>query len=173
MKKLTWEQAVVEAKKLLRNIRTNKLLIAEIALQVCDLRGVNQNSILEGPSLREFSRQLKINHATLGNWIGAYRKFREKNPKKSPTISDFKEAAKSFADRPKEERKSAFTPILQIPVRNFDSLLSRVESSRKIVNSGHDLSAVPLGTRKELIIKLREVANALERTLVTSKAVAS
>jgi len=159
---MSYESAVAECRELVKGIKTNRLKIAEISLRPEVIKIGKTELTFDAKSASKFAKDIGVTASTLLAWQGAYRKYREKHPRKEPKVEDFKPAVKAFKERPDVERPRA----APIETRKAKDLLRSIESMRRFIRSDVGcVSRIDAGVRRETIIKLREILSVLEGSL--------
>lgn len=73
---LEWARCTEEARRLIQQINQNKIQVAKLATQVCDIQwgGGNHWSGHEGvKTLKEFAKEVAMQYKTLTRWVAVYR----------------------------------------------------------------------------------------------------
>lgn len=159
---MNWNGYVQEAKVLISGIKSNKLKVARLALLATKLQGTDM-------TVARFAREIGMTTSALNKWIEAYSEYRKKHPVKEPEPKDYKPAAKS-AQEAKKASSGVVTPVfsdrpkakIHISIKTKD-FLSQVNRLKERLKDKAEVKAMDDKVRKELIIKLREVASLLEK----------
>lgn len=159
---MNWNGYVQEAKVLINGIKSNKLKVARLALLATKLQGNDM-------TVARFAREIGTNTTTLNKWIAAYNEYRKKHPVKEPEPKDYKSSAKS-AQETKRVSSGVMTPVfadkpkakIHISIKTKD-FLAQVNNLKERLKDKAEIKAMDDKVRKELIIKLREVAMLLEK----------
>lgn len=159
----TWNECVSEAKVLVRNIKTDRLKIARLAILASELPGSNM-------TISRFGKDIGVSPQTLSKWVDSYRAYRLRHPVKEPEAQDYKGASKAAAEA-KEAKKaaagpktapSAGRPVIHISIKTA-SFLRDVNNLKDRLKVKGEAKAIEQKVRNELIIKLKEIVSILEK----------
>lgn len=156
-----WNNYVSQAKTLIEAIKANRLQIGRLAILATELPGNDM-------TMTRFATEIGITVQTLSKWVAAYKAYRKKHPLKEPEPKDYKPAAKAAATAA-AERKAANPlptktgrPKIAITIKS-KSFLDEVNRMKERFKVKAEVKALDDGVRKELIVKLREIATLLEK----------
>ncbi len=156
----TWNDCVLEAKDLIRNMKSDRLKVARLALLATKLPGTDM-------TVARFAKEISVETVTLKKWIAAYEEYRIKHPVKEPEEKDYKPAAKSAkekqdAEKATKPKSNAGRPVVHITIKS-KSFLNDVNNLKERLKLKGEAKAMDKGVRTELIVKLREIADLLEK----------
>ena len=89
----SYNDYVFAAKEKLKQVKNIQAEIAKMAINVCDIRHGGISSAYY--TMKDFSDDIGMNHATLAQWVAIYRNVLVKCDIKNPTPDDWKAASKT------------------------------------------------------------------------------
>ncbi len=156
----SWSECVLEAKALVRRMKSDRLQIARLAV-------IATSNPSSSTTMRLFAEAIDVNPKTLAAWVTAYEQYRIKHPVKEPEPKDYAPAAKAVVAARAERRAAA--PIQETrgrPVAPIDSkarsFLSDVNRLKERLKLKGEVKGIDTGVRNELVVKLKEVIKLLE-----------
>lgn len=137
-----YDALVVEAKRLLKNAEACKYRVAQMALEVCDIRHGGRS---EGYyTITDFARDIKIKRRTLARWVHIYRDVLLRTGIKNPTPGQWASAYKvSKAIKAQVTVDNRTKNRVGSKAHKFDRIPNRlIKGAFKIVNAKKDSQEV-------------------------------
>lgn len=144
-----WEEAITQAKVCISNMSKSRLKVAELALEVCDVRwgGGAHWANHEGTyTLKRFAEEIGLNPKTLSNWVRVKRNVHDKLVEAGQEINPIEDwaamtrvADKMKHDAPTEDVVSSFAAWDSKHVKAFNHQRYALQMQRKAKSFVHFL----------------------------------
>ncbi len=157
-----WEDCVTLGKTYINHRRTNRLVVAALAVRACVIKhgGRKTKLVHSEPSLTAYAKEIGINFRTLWTWIEVKRRVVDHLPQGTEQI-DFTAGmiAVRFAAKSGKDPVAFYTELAAKPAL---LLLQRVQNLVFMVLTKNSVAGLSRDQKDDCIKKLKDCINALK-----------